>query len=318
MIASVNTKINAQLQELQDKFAKEGKDISSYLEKLLQERNLDYTDYLHIDTLLSLQKTRTDQPDEMVFIVYHQVVELFFRLIIWELEQLTAVPKEGTTVSGESFVEKINRVNRYVEVLVYSFEIILQGLDKDQFQQFRYALFPASGFQSFQYRLIEFYLTDLKNLVSVRSRGELSQASNDHQFMYDRIYWKRGMLNPRTGEKSPTLKDFENRYDSHLFEHALKYETNNIWQVFQRFYFSDPQLNQIIDALRQLDQLFNIQWQGLHYRVAMKYLTTNQNTTLHSTGNTHWRKYLHPKFQKIIFFPDLWQEQELAKWGTQD
>ncbi|MEM8909193.1 MAG: tryptophan 2,3-dioxygenase, partial [Bacteroidota bacterium] len=191
----------------------------------------------------------------------------------------------------------------------------LAGLDKEQFQQFRYALFPASGFQSFQYRLIELYLTDLKNLVYVRSREELVEGV-DAAFMYKRLYWKKGMINPRTGDKSPTLVDFEQRYDQLLFQHSLACQDHNIWRVFDRHYKVDGMASDLIAAMRELDELFNIRWAGLHYQVAMKHLTKDNNTTVKSTGSTHWRKYLHPKFQRIIFFPKLWNEQELMNWGN--
>ncbi|MEM8908366.1 MAG: tryptophan 2,3-dioxygenase family protein, partial [Bacteroidota bacterium] len=115
---SVNPQVNAQLAALMEKYEREGKDISCYLEKLLQEKNLDYTDYLHLDTLLTLQQPKTAQPDEVIFITYHQIVELYFSLILWELQQLT---RDTERRSGEWFYEKIKRINAYLQMLIASF-----------------------------------------------------------------------------------------------------------------------------------------------------------------------------------------------------
>lgn len=315
VIQSADARTVHQIAALLNKYSDEGKDISCYLEKLLQEKNLDYTDYLNLDTLLTLQKPRTGQPDEVVFIIYHQVVELFFSLMIWELKQLTSPPQ--IPVDPLTFSEKIDRLNRYVQILIASFQVILDGLDKEQFQKFRVTLFPASGFQSCQYRLIEFYITDLKNLVAVRSRGEVLPDA-DLRFLYDRLYWKIGMTNPRKGDRSPTLTDFEDRYDGILFNHAAAHKSRNLWQVFKHQLAGDPTAPEIVNGLRQLDESMNVRWQSLHYKVAMKYLTTDENTQIQSTGGSHWRKYLHPHFQKIIFFPALWTESEMADWGAQE
>lgn len=315
MTLSVDPQTNAHLSALVNKYATEGKDMSCYLEKLLYEKNLDYSDYLNLDTLLTLQKPRSGQPDEMIFITYHQIVELYFGLIIWEIKQLTKLtPPEA---DPEVFYEKICRINRYIQILVGSFQVILHGMDKEQFQKFRSTLFPASGSQSYQYRLIEIYTSDLKNLVSIRSRDEVADQP-DLAFVFDRLYWKKGMTNPSTGKKSPTLLDFENRYSELLYQQALACQQNNIWQIFIQHYADNALTANIVEALRRLDELFNVYWCGLHYSVVVKHLTSDDNSNLQSTGGTHWPKYLHPNFRKVIFFPKLWSEQEVANWGAKE
>ncbi len=315
MTLSVDLQTNDLLSALTDKYALEGKELSSYLEKLLQEKSLDYSDYLNLDTLLTLQKTRSEQPDEMIFIAYHQIVELYFKLIIWEIKQL--IRPAPPRVQPEVFYEKISRINRYIQIIVSSFQVILEGMDKHQFQQFRYTLFPASGSQSYQYRLIEIYFSDLKNLTSSRSRDNFS-ADTELSLIFDLLYWKKGMTNPRTGKKSPTLIDFEKRYDSMLYQHALELQNRNIWQLFIQQYAHDPLSAKIAGELRRLDELFNIYWCGMHYSVVVKHLTSDENTSLQSTGNTHWPRYLHPSYRKIIFFPELWSEQETQEWGLSE
>ncbi|MDZ4705823.1 MAG: tryptophan 2,3-dioxygenase family protein [Saprospiraceae bacterium] len=315
MTLSMDPQTNAQLSALADKYAMEGKEMSSYLEKLLHEKNLDYSDYLNLDTLLTLQKPRSGQPDEMIFITYHQIVELYFGLMIWEIKQVTKLAPPA--VEPEAFYEKICRINRYIQILVGSFQVILQGMDKEQFQKFRNTLFPASGSQSYQYRLIEIYMSDLKNLVSIRSRDEVENLNN-LALVYDHLYWKKGMTNPRTGKKSPTLLDFENRYNESLYQEALAYQEKNVWQIFIQYYSDHALTGNLVEALRQLDELFNVYWCGLHYSVVVKHLTSDDHSNLQSTGSTHWPKYLHPNYRKVIFFPKLWSEQEVANWGAKE
>src|ERR1043165_10161902 len=73
---------------LDEKYQAMGQDLSSYLDGLLYADYLTYWDYIHLDTLLSLQNPKTKIPDEEIFIMYHQVTELYFNLILWEIEQI--------------------------------------------------------------------------------------------------------------------------------------------------------------------------------------------------------------------------------------
>ncbi|MEO1625408.1 MAG: tryptophan 2,3-dioxygenase family protein, partial [Bacteroidota bacterium] len=163
-----------QLERLRQKYARENQNLFCHLERLIHETTINYSDYLNIDTLLTLQKPRTAFPDELIFISYHQIVELFFRLIRWELEQLT---DERTDLPPDVFADKVQRINRYFRCVIDSFDIMANGLDKKQFVQFRYALFPASGFQSLQYRMIELWATDAPNLVSRKWRSTIHNQS---------------------------------------------------------------------------------------------------------------------------------------------
>ena len=84
----MDEKLNNQLKKLEEKFKNSGQDMNSYLDGLLYDRYLTYWDYIHLDTLLSLQIPRTYFPDEEIFIGYHQITELYFKLIIHELKQI--------------------------------------------------------------------------------------------------------------------------------------------------------------------------------------------------------------------------------------
>lgn len=136
-----------QLDKLRKKYAVMGQDLSSYLDGLLYSDYTNYWEYIHLDTLLSLQNPKTQFKDEKIFIVYHQVTELYFNLILWEIEQISF--QENITL--EFFVTRMKRINNYFRQLEMSFSVMIDGMEKDQFLKFRMALLPASGFQSAQY-----------------------------------------------------------------------------------------------------------------------------------------------------------------------
>ena len=78
------------IQKLKEKYDNMGQDLVSYLDGLLYSEYLTYWDYIHLDTLLSLQNPRTAFPDENIFIMYHQVTELYFKMILSECDQFCA------------------------------------------------------------------------------------------------------------------------------------------------------------------------------------------------------------------------------------
>mgnify|MGYP005703707021 FL=1 len=131
------------LKQLQDKYAAMGQDLTSYLDGLLHADFPTYWDYIKLDTLLSLQQPVTPFPDEQIFVMYHQITELYFKLSLLEIEQIHA----ETDIDAATFLERVNRVNRYFENLVRSFDIMVHGLDHEQFLKFRMSLLPSSGFQ---------------------------------------------------------------------------------------------------------------------------------------------------------------------------
>ena len=86
MEMEIENNIADKIKQLEDKYAQMGQDLNSYLEGLLLSNYLTYWDYTQVETLLTLQNPRTDYPDEMIFIMYHQITELYFKLALHELE----------------------------------------------------------------------------------------------------------------------------------------------------------------------------------------------------------------------------------------
>lgn len=304
--SSLDPALIEQLKKLQQKYAVMGQDLSSYLDGLLHADYLTYWDYIHLDTLLSLQNPKTQFPDEKVFIVYHQITELYFNLILWEIEQIAA--KEA--IGEKFFVERLTRIVRYFQMLENSFSVMVDGMEKDQFLKFRMSLLPASGFQSAQYRLIEICSTDIINLVHVDFREAMMEYSDIEQ-QVEHLYWRSGATELASGKKTLTLQQFEEKYKKSFKETGMKYRDRNLRKIYLHHF---PNSQPVKDCLRQFDELANVLWPLAHMRSAGRYLQRDPEN-IKATGGTNWQKYLPPRFQKIMFFPELWSEQEKEEWG---
>lgn len=301
--------IKEKLEKINAKYAALGQDMGSYLEGLLYADTVKYWDYIAIDTLLSLQKPRTSFPDEVIFIVYHQITELYFKLALREFEQIA----EKEDLNADFLVERTTRINRYFEALTKSFEIMVQGMEKEQFLKFRMSLLPASGFQSAQYRFIEIASTDFINLVhkDVRSNFKGTEPIKE---MYQNIYWKEGATELDSGKKTLTLEQFEERYSDEFIAFGEKHVNSNLWQCYKRLPKVDQERDDVIIALKQNDVNVNINWPLVHYKSAVRYLHKAPDD-IAATGGTNWQKYLPPRFQKRIFYPELWSKEEVDNWG---
>ena len=298
------------LEALQAKYAAMGQDLNSYLDGLLHADFLTYWDYINLDTLLSLQHPITPFPDEEIFIIYHQITELYFKLSLHEFKQL----QEVEILDSASFLKRVQRINRYFEALTHSFEIMVDGMDRDQFLKFRMSLLPASGFQSAQYRMIEIHATSFDRLLKEEFRANHeSHTPGDLEGLFDKIYWKAGAVELASGKKTLTLKQFEEKYDRALMELAENCFDGNQRSFWERL-AQGQQTDELRQALRWLDVNVNINWPLSHYKSAVRYLQKDPED-IAATGGTNWQKYLPPRFQKRIFYPELWSEEEQTNWG---
>lgn len=297
---------------LDEKYQAMGQNLSSYLDGLLYADYLTYWDYIHLDTLLSLQSPKTRIPDEEIFIMYHQITELYFKLCLHEYHQLAAQEK----LDVKFLTARITRINRYFDALITSFDIMVDGMEPAQFLKFRMSLLPASGFQSGQYRKIEICSTNFKNLVAKDVRANYPDKANDSDIenMYEHIYWKAGATELATGKKTLTLVQFEEKYSAEFIQLAKAFRERNIWALYKSLPEAD-QKNEVLQlALRQMDVNVNINWVLSHYKSAVRYLQKDPED-IAATGGTNWQKYLPPRFQKRIFYPELWSEKEKEEWG---
>ena len=197
-------------------------------------------------------------------------------------------------------------------MLITSFDIMKDGMDYDDYNTFRKTLTPASGFQSAQFRFLELHCTRLENLLNDEGKKRISDRPTVEEY-FEHVYWKDAGINRKTGKKTLTLIQFEERYLEELLRTAKKTTGNTVEdKVLQ---LQNPSGN-LIEKLREFDRLYNVEWPMVHLRTAQHYLNSKGENKA-ATGGSEWKKYLHPKYQQRKFFPTLWTETEKQDWGKQ-
>jgi tryptophan 2,3-dioxygenase len=297
------------LEQLEKKYDAIDQDLDTHLEGLLHSVPITYWDYINTDALLNLQIQRTKLPDEMVFIMYHQINELLFKMVLWEIEQVA----HNTALTASFFSEKLMRISRYFDMLTSSFTIMREGMEVEQYMKFRTTLTPASGFQSAQYRKIEFASTDLINLIDARFRDHIDR-NTPYEHALEHLYWQAAGKNYATGKKSQLLKSFEEKYKNEFIAFTREYNTINLYAKFKELPKEVREAPELREAMRHYDYTVNVTWVMSHYHTANRYLNIGDET-VEATGGSEWTKYMHPKYQRRIFFPDVWTVQELKDWG---
>ncbi len=293
------------IQRIEEKFKAIDQNPDVHLEGLVWAKPMTYWDYILPETLLSLQVQRTTLPDEMVFIIYHQINELLFKMIQWEIDQVSQMEH----VEANFFTEKLRRISRYFDMLASSFEIMGDGMELAQYMKFRNTLTPASGFQSASYRLIEFSSTELINLIDYRFRSSIDR-NTPYSHAFEHLYWQAAGKDHATGKKNTMLVLFEEKYKEMFLRKMEEYNTTNLWTKFKQLPEDIKQDAELVKAMRHYDYTVNVTWVMAHYNAAGKYLGSSE-----ATGGSDWRKYMHPRYQRRIFFPDLWSKDELEHWG---
>ena len=293
------------IQKLDEKFQSIDQLTDVHLEGLLYAKPITYWDYIMTDALLNLQVQRTDLPDEMVFVMYHQVNEILFKMILWEIDQVS----KSDQPEANFFIEKLRRISRYFDMLSSSFDIMGDGMEKAQYMKFRNTLTPASGFQSAQYRLIEFASTELINLIDYRFRATIDR-NTPYEHAYDHLYWQAAGKDHDTGKKSTLIRLFEKKYKDMFLMKMESYNKTNLYTKYKSLPQETQSNPELVKMMRHYDYTVNISWVMAHYHAAEKYIGGGE-----ATGGSDWRKYMLPKYQRRIFFPELWSEEELKNWG---
>lgn len=290
--------------KIKEKYQNLGENPATYLDGLLQAKPINYWDYIQVDTLLTLQKTRTDFKDEAIFVMYHQVTELVLKMMIHELKQLVE-----EDLGEEVWIDKLGRLTRYTDMLITSFDVMRSGMSYDDYNIFRSTLAPASGFQSAQFRYLELYCTRLENLINQRGKERLPENPSMED-MFDNIYWKDAGYNRKTGKKTLTLRQFEEKYEESFITLAKKLKGKTLEEKAKKM---NPS-KELLDKFKEFDHQYNVAWPIVHLNTAQFYLDRKGENKA-ATGGSEWKKYLHPKYQQRKFFPSLWSDEELAVWG---
>lgn len=297
------------LAAIDKKYLDMGQDPDVHLSGLLHAEPMKYWDFIQLDALLGLQTQRTQLPDEMVFIMYHQINELVFKMILWEMQQIS----HTENIEPDKFVMHLMRISRYFDMLSNSFDIMGDGMEVEQYMKFRDTLTPASGFQSAQYRKIEIASTELINLIDYRFRATIDRET-PYLHAYNNMYWQVAGNDHKTGKRSKLMINFDDKYKKELIGWMKEYNTINLWTKFKQLPRNYQNDTALINAMRHYDHTVNISWVMHHYNAAAKYINSEKGNA-EATGGSDWQKYMHPKYQKRIFFPQLWSEEELKNWG---
>jgi tryptophan 2,3-dioxygenase len=242
------------VRELEARF---GKRAVEQVDAALVRKELTYDDYIETRTLLSLQTTLTDYHDEFIFKVYHQQTELWFRLVLHEVERgirsLIATPAKL-----DDAVEATTRINRYFNVITSSFSVLLDGLSSDEFLMYRKAFGTSSGFQSSQFRAIEI-LCGLERDAS--KRPDISNESRparerhetaEHADEQATFYWERAARHLTTNEPTLTLTKFKEQhlaYLNRLYSERKPYSLRLAFDLLIRADPAKPGSSDAYDAL---------------------------------------------------------------------
>ena len=323
---NLNKNIETALDELEKRY---GNRLAENLESNVYRRELTYDDYLKIETLLSLQQPLTDYHDELIFLVYHQQTELWFKLIIHELERAIKALK-ASTPDIISSVDAITRINRYLAISTNSFSVLSEGLSTEEFLRFRKAFGSASGFQSLQFRIIEI-LAGLQRDVRENPNQEnakYTETAQPKDKIEAKFYWECASRNLVTNEPTLTLLRFKEKHLPYL---NFLYEQRESLSLRLTFYqVVSQRMNQKTEVIKLLETLFDeeiekdlivlaeellkmdeaiIQWKQAHLKTVAKHLSQVRR----GTGETNWGEYLTKSIAEHRCFPEL----QLARQNVQ-
>jgi len=249
-----------------------------------------YGTYLQVDQLLELQQPRSDEHDEILFIIVHQVYELWFKEMLHELDRATRLLREG---NGSRAQHTLKRILTILKVIVAQVDI-LETMTPLEFLTFRNRLAAASGFQSDQFRQLEFVL------------GAKSHASLDRFGAGTRA---RQALEARWA--APTLWDAFLQYlkregydipEAHLSRDvtAPVEASAEIQQILIDLYRTDPRNSELCERLVDLDEGIQ-EWRYRHVKMVERTIGTKPGT-----GGSAGAEYLRTTLAKPAF-PDLWE-----------
>ncbi len=237
----------------------------------MKDDEVNYPSYLALDELLQLQRPRSspEHPDELLFIIVHQASELWFKLILHELEGLHTRLEENDTLGALGSVKRVNALVRIVTSQLNA----LETLPPQRFAQFRGYLGTSSGSQSVQFRAIE----------------AMSGLRDPH---FIQVLEEHGEIDPliRSALDRPSLQEQFNRV---LGNHSVTVE---------QIYTEDDQrpLQMLAESLLEYEQGFAM-WRFLHVQLVERIIGPSTG----GTGGTLGSKYLQRTVSQR-FFPDLW------------
>ncbi|WP_457328668.1 tryptophan 2,3-dioxygenase [Rhizobacter sp. P5_C2] len=256
-------------------------------------RDMSYGDYLHLDEVLNAQHPLSPEHNEMLFIVQHQTSELWMKLMLHELG--AAVQRIASDDLGTAF-KMLARVSRIMEQLVHAWDV-LATMTPPEYSAIRPYLSNSSGFQSWQYRCIEFMLGN-KNAAMLKPHAHTPEilarveAVYRAPSLYDealRLLARRGLPVPA----SHVERDWSQPY-------ACDDGVEQAWLVAYRAPQQHWDLYQLGEELTDLEDAFRL-WRFRHVTTVERVIGFKRGT-----GGTSGVGYLR-KMLDVVLFPEIWR-----------
>jgi tryptophan 2,3-dioxygenase len=255
-------------------------------------QSMSYGDYLQIDTILSAQKPLSPAHDELLFIIQHQTSELWMKLMLHELSAAIAHIAQDDLPPA---FKMLARVSKIMEQLVHAWDV-LATMTPPEYTAMRPYLGQSSGFQSFQYRCIEFSLGNknaamLKPHAHAPERLALVQAAYEAPSLYDealRLLARRGIAVPT----SHLQRDWTQPYAADAGVEAA-------WLQVYRDPKAHWDLYQLAEELTDLEDAFRL-WRFRHVTTVERVIGFKRGT-----GGTGGVSYLR-KMLDVVLFPEIW------------
>ncbi|HWC31709.1 MAG TPA: tryptophan 2,3-dioxygenase family protein [Actinomycetota bacterium] len=247
-----------------------------------EEGELSYATYLRIPELLDVQSPIAEPPahDELLFIVVHQAFELWFKEMLFELESARDAMFGGETFKPRHYLERVHAILR---ILIEQIRV-LETMSPQEFLEFRSNLSPASGFQSLQFREIE-YVSGLRNPAYVNLAEEGPERERLRRRLDEPTLWE-GYRAVMEAEGLPMPADDEEGRRASLLK-----------MMRDRDAFAE--LFALSEALIAYDELFS-QWRFHHVLMVEREIGSKTGT-----GGSSGSAYLRTTLDKR-FFPELW------------
>ncbi|WP_283159425.1 tryptophan 2,3-dioxygenase [Virgibacillus pantothenticus] len=257
------------------------------------KEKMTYGDYLQLDMLLTSQKRLSDHHDEMLFIIIHQVSELWLKLIIHEIQAaITSIQQSNFQAS----FKMLARVSKTQSQIIQAWDV-LSTLTPAEYMEFRESLGNASGFQSYQYRLVEFVL-------GYKTPYILKIYENDPQVH-------------QTLEKAYHAPGLYDVAIQALADHGLSINTDILQRDFSKAYEKDTsveqawltiyqntnkywELYQLAEKLVDIEDWFQ-QWRFRHMKTVERIIGFKTGTG--GSSGVHYLK----RVLEHYFFPELWE-----------
>lgn len=254
---------------------------------------MSYSDYLHLDQVLGAQEMLSDSPDELLFIIQHQTSELWMKLAIHEASSACAAIRDDRL---EPAFKMLTRVARIFEQLNSAWDV-LRTMTPSEYTRFRGALGQSSGFQSWQYRAIEF-LAGNRNLAMLKPHADRPEASAKLEAILARpsLYDEALLLLGRQG--------FDIGADARRTDWRQRREENEAVLAAWKVVYAEPErhwmLYELAEKLVDFEDYFR-RWRFNHVTTVERIIGLKKGT-----GGTAGVSYLR-RMLEVVLFPELWK-----------